>query len=88
MRNQNTNNQVDYRKIVQVDAWKAIFDAISRLTTAEEDLCSINVKFLQELFGFAEDVKEKVAGNDDLERTSSTVYYAEVARNRQRLKLE
>ena len=89
MRNQNTNNQVDYRKMIQVDAWKAIFDAITRLTTAEEDLCGSNVKALQELFDFAEFVKERVEGNDDLKKISSLADYAKVVvRNRQTLKSE
>jgi len=60
MKNENMNNRVDYRKIIQVDAWKAIFDGISRLITAEENLCGNNVKALQKLFDFAEDVRERV----------------------------
>ena len=60
MKNESTNYQVNYRKMIQVDAWKTIFDEISRLTTAEENLCGNNVKALQELFDFAEDVKERI----------------------------
>ncbi|MCL2621293.1 MAG: hypothetical protein FWD97_10215 [Defluviitaleaceae bacterium] len=47
--------------MIYTDAWKTIFDAITRLTTIEEDLGGENVKALEELAKSAESVKEKTS---------------------------
>jgi len=60
MENQNTNGNINHRSIIQTDAWSEIFDLISRLVTVEEDLCGENVKDLQELYDFAEDVEGRI----------------------------
>jgi len=60
MENQNTNGKINYRSMIQSDAWIEIFHAISRLITVEEDLCGDNVKALQGLYDLAEEVEGKV----------------------------
>ncbi|MCL2619846.1 MAG: hypothetical protein FWD97_02780 [Defluviitaleaceae bacterium] len=60
MENQNTNGKINYRSMIQSDAWIGIFHAISRLITVEEDLCGDNVKALQGLYDLAEEVEGRV----------------------------
>jgi len=61
MENQNKTDGINYRSMIYTDAWKTIFDAITRLTTIEEDLDGENVKALEELAKSAESVKEKTS---------------------------
>ena len=77
MGDQNTNGKINYRSMIQSDAWKEIFRAISRLITVEEDLCGDNVKALQRLYDLAEEVEGQVLEKPASEspgRKQSTVY--------------
>ena len=60
MKDQNKANHINYRSMICTDAWKTIFDAITRLITIEEDLGGENVKALEGLVKSAESVQEKI----------------------------
>ncbi|MCL2621307.1 MAG: hypothetical protein FWD97_10285 [Defluviitaleaceae bacterium] len=62
MENQDTNNKINHRSMMQTDAWTQIFDLISRLVTIEENLYGKNVYDLQELYDFAEEIERRTLG--------------------------
>ena len=78
MKNQDKSKMTDYQKIIKLDAWKSIFDAISRLTSAEDDLFSDNVEAIQEIYDLCEKVMEKVLKDCDLDTMPNNVVFRKI----------
>jgi len=65
MKNQNTDGNINYRRMIRTDAWELIFNSITRLITIEEDLGGENVQSLYDLKDLAERTLEKTSGKHD-----------------------